>query len=89
MSEAQHPAGFEIAIHRSLAEPILIGGAPRGVTIAIGTSAAAIGLGLQQWLVGILLWLIVHSGAVIAARHDADFLPVFLRHIRQKGYWSC
>lgn len=39
--------GFEVPLHRSLTEPILLGGAPRTVAIANGTLAAAVGLGLQ------------------------------------------
>jgi len=27
--------------------------------------------------------------AVVAARRDPDFVPVVLRHLRQKGYWAC
>lgn len=37
---------FEIPLHRSLTEPILLGGAPRTVAIANGTLAVAVGLGL-------------------------------------------
>ena len=37
--------GFEAPVHRSLAEPILMGGAPRSVAILNGTLAAALGLG--------------------------------------------
>ena len=40
-------SGFEIPLHRSLTEPILMGGAPRTVAIANGTLAAAVGLGLS------------------------------------------
>src|SRR3546814_21172792 len=40
-------AGFEVPLHRSLTEPILLGGAPRTVAIANGQLAAALGLGLQ------------------------------------------
>ncbi len=39
--------GYEIPLHRSLTEPILMAGAPRTAAIAIGTLAAAVGLGLQ------------------------------------------
>ena len=30
-----------------------------------------------------------HSIAVFAARRDPDFAPVLIRHLRQKGYFSC
>jgi len=54
-----------------------------------GTMAAAVGLGLQQWLAGLLLWALGHSIAVFAARRDPDFAPVLIRHLRQKGYLAC
>jgi type IV secretion system protein VirB3 len=81
--------GFEVPIHGSLGSPILLAGAPRGLAIVNGTLAAAVGLGLQQWVVGLLLWAAGHSLAVFAARRDPDFAPVLLRHLRQKGYWAC
>lgn len=84
-----HVAGFEVPIHASLGQAILLGGAPRGIAIVNGTIAAAVGLGLQQWLVGIAIWAIGHSIAVFAARRDPDFVPVLLRHLRQKGYLAC
>ncbi|MGO4170183.1 VirB3 family type IV secretion system protein [Novosphingobium sp. YAF33] len=81
--------GFETPIHASLVQPILMGGAPRGIAIINGTLAAALGLGLQQWPVGIALWAIGHSLAVFAARHDPEFANVLIRHLRQKGYLAC
>lgn len=86
---ARHIEGFEVPVFRSLTEPILLGGSPRGVAIVNGTLAAAIALGLQQWLFGIALWLLGHSLAVFAARRDPEFLPVLLRHLRHKGRLTC
>lgn len=88
-SETSHMPGFEAPIHGSLGSPILLGGAPRMIAIVNGTVAAAVGLGLQQWIAGILLWAAGHSIAVIAARRDPDFAPVLIRHLRQKGYFAC
>ncbi len=89
MSESSHIDGFEAPIFRSLAEPILLGGAPRPVAILNGTLAAALGLGLQQWLGGFLLWAAGHSLAVLAARRDPHFAPVIARHLRHKGHLAC
>jgi type IV secretion system protein VirB3 len=89
MSAASQIEGFEVPIHSSLGQPILLGGAPRGLAIVNGTIAAALGLGLQQWLAGLAIWAIGHSLAVFAARRDPDFAPVLLRHLRQKGLLSC
>ena len=85
----QHIEGFEVPIHGSLGAPLLLGGAPRGIAIVNGTLAAAVGLGLQQWVPGLLIWAVGHSIAVMAARRDPHFAPVLLRHIRQKGYFAC
>lgn len=77
--------GFEVPLHRSLTEPILLGGAPRTVAIANGTLAAAVGLGLQLWIPGAVLWAGGHALAVWGARQDAQFMPVFLRHLRHRA----
>jgi type IV secretion system protein VirB3 len=84
-----HIEGFEVPIHGSLGAPILLGGAPRGIAIVNGTLAAAIGLGLQQWIVGIVVWAVGHSIAVFAARRDPAFAPVLVRHLRQLSYLAC
>ena len=85
----QHIEGFEVPIHGSLGSPLLLGGAPRGIAIVNGTLAAAVGLGLQLWIAGLVIWALGHSIAVFAARHDPDFAPVLLRHLRQRGHLSC
>jgi type IV secretory pathway TrbD component len=84
-----HVDGFEVPLHRALTEPILLGGAPRAIAILNGTLAAALGLGLQQWIAGLVLWLVGHSLAVFTAKRDPDFAAVLARHLRQKGWRSC
>ena len=88
LSGDRHIDGFEVPIHASLGQPILMAGAPRGLAIVNGTIAAAVGLGLQQWLVGLILWAVGHSVAVFAARRDPHFAPVLVRHLRQKSCLS-
>ena len=89
MTGGQHLEGFEAPVHRALVEPVLLGGAPRALAILNGTVAAALGLGLQQWIAGLLLWAVGHSIAVLAAKRDPDFAPVFVRHLRQQGHLEC
>ena len=74
--------GFIAPVHRALTEPILLGGAPRSAAILNGTLAAALGLGLRLWLVGIVFWAIGHLAAVWAARRDPLFVEVVRRHVR-------
>ncbi|MEO1200769.1 MAG: VirB3 family type IV secretion system protein [Pseudomonadota bacterium] len=78
--------GFVIPVHRALTEPILLAGAPRSIAILNGTLAAAVGLGLQLWLVGLLIWIVGHLAAVWAAKRDPLFVDVVRRHIRIPGH---
>lgn len=79
-------AGFYAPLHRSLTEPILLGGAPRAVAILNGTLAAAVGLGLRLWLVGAAIWLVCHLAAVWATKRDAAFVEVARRHLRYPAH---
>ena len=81
--------GFELVLHRSLTEPILIGGAPRAAAILIGTLSAVLALGLRLWLAGIILWVIGHSTAVWLAKRDPAFVEVAIRHTKHKGRLAC
>lgn len=78
--------GFEVPLHRSLTVSILLGGAPRSLAIVNGTLAAAVGIGLQQWLPGLLLWIVGHALAVWGAKLDPQFVEVFARHIKHKSH---
>ena len=78
--------GFVIPVHQALTEPILLAGAPRSIAILNGTLAAAIGLGLQLWLLGLLIWIVGHLAAVWAAKRDPLFVDVVRRHLRIPGH---
>ena len=82
MTGAEEIPGWSVPLHRSLTEPILLGGIPRGMAIALGTLAAAIGLGLQLWLAGIGVYVLGHAIALFLTRQDPQFGPVFARHLR-------
>ena len=82
MNGAAEIPGWSVPLHRSLTEPILLGGVPCGMAIALGTLAAAIGLGLQLWIAGVAIYLIGHAAALFLTRQDSQFGPVFARHLR-------
>jgi type IV secretion system protein VirB3 len=82
MNHDEPIAGFYAPVHCALIEPILLGGAPRAVAIINGTLAAAIGLGLRLWIVGVVIWLVGHLAAVWAAKRDPAFVDVVRRHLR-------
>ncbi len=86
MSEDTLLDGFEVPLHRSLTEPIFMGGAPRAVAIVNGTLAAAVGIGLRLWFVGIALGLVGHVLAVWGAKADPQFMEVFARHVKHKTF---
>jgi type IV secretion system protein TrbD len=79
-------SGFEIPLHRSLTEPILLGGAPRSVAIVSGTLAAAVGIGLRLWLLGLALAIVGHTLSVWGAKADPHFMEVFSRHLKHKSF---
>lgn len=81
--------GFELVLHRSLTESILIGGAPRAAAILIGTLAAVLALGLRLWIAGLVLWIVGHSLAVWLAKRDPAFVEVAARHLKHRGWLAC
>ena len=83
------PDGFELVLHRSLTEPILMGGAPRAAAILLGTISAVLALGLRLWIAGVVLWIVGHAAAVWLARRDPEFVEVAVRHTKHKGWLSC
>ena len=80
------PEGFEVPLHRSLTEPILLGGAPRSLAIMVGTLSAALGIGLRLWGAGVLVWMVGHALAVWGARMDPLFVEVFARHVKHRPH---
>lgn len=78
--------GFDVPLHRSLTEPIFLAGAPRSVAVLNGTLAAAVGIGLQLWIPGLLLWIGGHSLAVWGAKRDPQYVDVFSRHMKHKSF---
>jgi type IV secretion system protein VirB3 len=88
MDGADSIPGFEAPVHRALTEQILLAGAPRSVAILNGTLAAAVGLGLRLWIVGLALWAIGHAATVWAAKRDAQFVDVVRRHLRYPTYFG-
>lgn len=86
LTESGDVPGYSVPVHRALTEHILLGGAPRSIAILNGTLAAALGLGLRLWLVGLGLWAIGHFAAVWAAKRDSQFVDVGRRHLRIPGH---
>lgn len=79
--------GFEIPIHRSLTEQIMIGGVPKPIAIINGSIAAAFVLMLSSFYI-VPVCVVVHVAARLAAKKDPQFFEVFKRHLYQKTYYG-
>jgi type IV secretion system protein VirB3 len=75
------PEGFEVPIHRSLTEPILVAGLPRGFAFLLWTPGMVIILGLYQlWFLP--LQLALHFLFAALTKREPHFFEIFLRAIR-------
>ncbi|NVN92971.1 MAG: VirB3 family type IV secretion system protein [Desulfuromonadales bacterium] len=79
--------GFDIPIHRSLTQQIMLAGVPRDIAILNGTFVATFGLGLHSFW-SIPVGLIIYTLAVVATKKDPQFFGCFRRHIKQKNYYG-
>jgi type IV secretion system protein VirB3 len=86
--EVVAPVDLAAPLHRALTEPILLAGAPRALAILNGTLAAALGLGLRMWFLGIVWGLVGHGLSVWAAKRDPHFVDVARRHLRLPTYFN-
>ena len=69
---------FQVPIHNSLTQPILIGGAPREFAILNATLGSALLFGLHS-ILGVPLVIITHTVAVMLTKKDPMFLETFRR----------
>ena len=75
------PDGFEVPLHRSLVEPMLLAGLPRTVALVLWTSVGAFAFGLHQlWVLPIGVAL--HLAAAAATKADPHFFDVVLVAVR-------
>ena len=79
--------GFEVPIHRSLTQVLMIAGAPREITIVNGTLTAALVLGLHS-LIGLPVGLGLHLLTVAITKRDPQFFATFRRQLRQRRYYD-
>jgi type IV secretion system protein VirB3 len=71
------PDGFEVPLHRSLVEPMLLAGLPRTVALVLWTAVGAFVLGLHQvWVLPI--GVVAHLGAGAVTKADPYFFDVLL-----------
>ena len=86
MSSSSPVKGFEVPLHLSLTQPILLAGVPRSFAIINFTLTAALTLGLGVWWLGLPIGLVVHCVAHTITLHDPLWFDVLKRHLRHKPY---
>lgn len=68
---------LEAPLHRSIVEPMLLGGLPRSAALVLWTLVGALTIGLRQiWVLP--LGIVVHLLAAAATRSDPQFFDVVL-----------
>lgn len=82
------PNGFRRALRTSLTRPMLIAGVPRDFGILNATLGTAIGLGLQQPLIGLPLWALIQAAGAYASARDPWFLDTWPRAMAKPSYFS-
>lgn len=74
--------GFEIPIHRSLTQPILMGGVPREFAILLGTLTTAMVMGMHTvWILPFSL--IGYLAMLSACKVDPQIMKVFQIYWKQ------
>ena len=75
------PDGFEVPLHRSLVEPMLLAGLPRTVALVLWTGVGAFAFGLHQiWVLP--LGIALHGVAAAATKADPYFFDIVLVALR-------
>lgn len=76
----EEPEGFRIPIHRSLAEPIMMGGVPRNIAIGNGVAVVSFVLGAHNlWVLPI--GIMSHIVLVALHRRDKAILSILKRNL--------
>jgi type IV secretory pathway TrbD component len=76
-----HPDAWEVPLHRSLTEPMLLAGLPRTVAIVLWTSVAAFAFGLKQlWVLPI--GIVLHIAAAAVTKADPYFFDIVLLAVK-------
>ena len=78
--------GFQIPIHRSLTQQIMLAGVPREIALLNGTLTCALVFGLHSFL-GIPVGIVVHVISQNVAKNDPQFFQTFKRQIKHKKYY--
>lgn len=81
----EKPKGFEVPVHRSLTQPILMGGVPRKSAILLMTLAGATvqAFGFSSLIVVGPIVFGLYLGLVSVCKKDPEVQDVFIEHWHQ------
>lgn len=87
MSGGTDTDGFEVPLHRSLTEPMLLAGLPRMVALVLWTVVGAFAFGLRQiWVLPIGIGL--HAIFAVVTKSDPYFFAIVMLAIKNpKRLW--
>jgi type IV secretion system protein VirB3 len=75
------PEGFEVPLHRSLVEPMLLAGLPRTVALVLWTGVGAIAFGLHQlWVLPI--GIVLHGAGAAVTKADPYFFDIVILAVK-------
>ena len=75
------PEGFEVPLHRSLVEPMLLAGLPRTFALVLWTGVGAIAFGLHQlWVFPLGMGL--HAAAAAVTKADPYFFDIVILAVK-------
>lgn len=78
--------GYEVPLHLSLTQPILMMGVPRTFAIINSTLTMVVGMGLKLWWLGFPVGILIHLAAVVMTKRDPLWFDIFRQHLRQPSY---
>jgi len=78
--------GFDVKLHKSLTEPILIAGVPRKLALMNGTLTAAFALGAQS-LIAIPIGIAFHIVFAVVTLIEPCFFEALIRHMKRSDRW--
>lgn len=83
----QKPDGYYLPIHKSLVDPLLIGGIPRNLCLGLWSCGISIGVMLKMyWFFAIVIT--VHLLVLRMTKRDPDFFSTVISHIHDKHYFD-
>ena len=74
--------GFEVPVHQSLTQPVLLAGVPRSFALFNLTATGVLTLGLGVWWLSLPIGLTLHSVAVYLTANDPLWFEVGRRHVK-------